>query len=145
MEQEESPAKSPAEFKKEYADLLEKIATYRIPIAIMETKELSLQAKHLFCVIASVSYKTGEFYATNDFLCQKLFLKKTMVVLYLKELEDKGLIIKQCQMTKRGISRKIYIESNKIFELDKLVSVGTSSKRYGFDKLKNRKYKSRKI
>ncbi|HXU26982.1 MAG TPA: helix-turn-helix domain-containing protein [Bacteroidia bacterium] len=105
-----------AEFKENYSKLLKKKKAFVGSIKILEDKEIKAQAKILFFIISSLSYKTGYCFAFTKRLSEKLNLKETQVKINLKILESKGYIIRETEGGRRGWRRKIYINFDKLME-----------------------------
>ena len=80
-----------------------------IPMAIMENKSLSANAKLLYGEIIALSKKSGLCYATNEHLGNVLGLKRESIPKLLKELSGNGFIIIDIQRNKKGTYRNITV------------------------------------
>lgn len=80
-----------------------------IPMAILENKTLSANAKLLYGEIMALSKKSGICYATNEYMADVLGLVKNSIPQLLKELSGCGLIIVDIERNQKGTYRNITI------------------------------------
>ena len=78
-----------------------------IPLVILENKTLSANSKLLYAEIIALSKKTGNCYATNKYLAQRLGLSPRTIPSLLKELDGSGLVAVSIERSKRGTYRYI--------------------------------------
>lgn len=80
-----------------------------IPVSILENENLSANSKLLYGEIMALSKKSGQCYATNEYLANMLGLKKESMPQLLKELSGMGLIIVNINRSSKGTYRDIVV------------------------------------
>lgn len=109
METPKNETKEAKSFRENYEVFMAVGRSYVGTIFILEDKQLTCQAKVLFQIISSLSFKAGYCYATNEQLAEKFGLGLTMVKKYLSELEKNKVIKSKKAVTRYGIRRQIFI------------------------------------
>ena len=80
-----------------------------IPMSILENKNLSASAKLLYGEIMALSKKSGQCYATNEYMANMLGISKRSIPQIIKELSGIGLILVNIKRSKKGTYRHITV------------------------------------
>lgn len=80
-----------------------------IPMAILENKTLSANAKLLYGEIMALSKKSGICFATNEYMAEMLGLSKASIPQLLRELSGCGLVLVDIKRSKKGTYRNITV------------------------------------
>jgi helix-turn-helix protein len=78
-----------------------------IPLSILENKNLSANSKLLYAEIVAISKKSGECYATNRYLGERLGLSENSIYSLTKVLVENNLISVKITKNKKGTFRTI--------------------------------------
>ena len=106
-----------AVFKETYDIMVAQGRGYYGSVDILEDQILSSNAKVLFQILSSLSYKEGYCYGSNQFLADKMGVSESSIKIYLNELQHRGLIAKDTYNTPLGWRRHIHIQFQFIKDL----------------------------
>ena len=80
-----------------------------IPISILESKELTANAKLLYAEVMALSKKSGRCFATNEYLATRLGLSPRTIPALLQELNGCGILHSDVKRNSKGTYRNITV------------------------------------
>ena len=86
-----------------------------IPESVLHDKEISAQAKMIYCEISSLCAKEGYCWASNSYFAEAYDVAERSIIRWIKDLEKKGYIIVEIEnRNKRKIRTNVWYKKKAI-------------------------------